>query len=47
MPCREEFKQEDPEEYEMVCGDAPGFDHNAFHTEMNKNMARFLMKNLE
>lgn len=41
MPCREAFKQEDPEEYEMVCGDAPGFDRYAFHREMNKEMVRF------
>jgi predicted dienelactone hydrolase len=41
MPCREAFKEEDPEEYEMVCGDAPGFDRYAFHTDMHKEMLRF------
>ena len=41
MPCREAFKQEDPEEYEVVCGDKAGFDRYAFHTEMNKEMVRF------
>ena len=41
MPCREAFKKEDPVEYEMVCGDVPGFDRYQFHTDMHKEMVRF------
>ncbi|MFK7854207.1 MAG: alpha/beta hydrolase family protein, partial [Granulosicoccus sp.] len=29
--CREAFKENDPEEYEVVCGDAKGFDRHQFH----------------
>jgi len=41
VPCRDEFKQHDPVEYEMVCSDADGFDRRAFHKKMHKDMARF------
>jgi len=41
VPCREAFKQEDPEEYEMICGDADGFDRHQFHDDMHVEMVRF------
>lgn len=41
MPCREAFRQEDPEEYAMICSDGPGFDRYAFHADMHKEMVRF------
>lgn len=39
--CREAFKQNDPDEYEVVCGDAPGFNRHQFHAEMHQEMIRF------
>ncbi|OED35263.1 hypothetical protein AB833_30980 [Chromatiales bacterium (ex Bugula neritina AB1)] len=47
MPCREAFKREDPEEYEIVCVDKPGFDRYAFHAEMNASMVRFFDRELK
>ena len=41
VACRETFKQDDPEEYQLVCGDAQGFDRHVFHTDMHKEMIRF------
>lgn len=41
VACREAFKKDDPEEYQLVCGDAEGFDRNVFHREMHKEMLRF------
>ncbi len=46
VPCREAFKQDDPEEYEIICSDADGFDRFEFHTEMHRYMVRFLEANL-
>lgn len=46
MPCRDEFKREDPEEYQVVCGDAPGFDRRAFHADMHIEMIRFFNEKL-
>lgn len=40
-PCREAFEREDPAEYQMVCGDPPGFDRREFHREMNAGLVRF------
>ena len=44
MPCREAFRQADPEEYALICGDAEGFDRYAFHDEMHIEMVRFFDK---
>ena len=41
VPCRESFKQEDPEEYEIVCGDADGFDRHQFLDDMQVEIVRF------
>ncbi len=41
MPCRDAFKQEDPAEYEVICGDADGFDRYKFHQDMHTEMVRF------
>lgn len=41
VPCRESFKQEDPEEYKMVCSDSENFDRYQFHDEMHAEMVRF------
>lgn len=41
VACREAFKQADPEEYEMVCGDAQGFDRYQMHNDMHVEMVRF------
>lgn len=41
VPCREAFKKEDPDEYEMICGDADGFDRHKFHDDMHAEMVRF------
>ena len=41
VACREAFKQDDPEEYEVVCGNAEGFDRIAFHDSMHLEMLRF------
>jgi len=41
VPCRDTFKAADPEEYEMVCGDAKGFDRREFHVQMHTEMIRF------
>ena len=41
MPCREEFKQHDPQEYEIVCGDVAGFDRREFQQRMHAEMIRF------
>jgi len=41
VACREAFKQNDPEEYQLVCGDIDGFDRRAFHVEMHLEMVRF------
>ena len=41
MPCRDEFKQSDPEEYEVICGDLEGFDRVKFHESMHVEMVRF------
>jgi len=40
-PCREGFKRENPAEYELVCGDADGFDRREFQAEMHSEMIRF------
>ncbi|MBX2839367.1 MAG: hypothetical protein KTR35_21100 [Gammaproteobacteria bacterium] len=45
VSCREEFKQNDPEEYSIVCGDAEGFDRYQFHNEMHQEMVRFYAEN--
>ncbi|MFK7855783.1 MAG: hypothetical protein AB8B79_16785, partial [Granulosicoccus sp.] len=45
--CREAFKENDPEEYEVVCGDAKGFDRHQFHTEMHREMIRFYEVSLD
>ena len=42
VACREAFKQDDPEEYPLVCGDSDGFNRHLFHTEMHKEMIRIL-----
>ena len=39
--CREAFKQADPEEYELVCSDAEGFDRREFSVLMQDEMIRF------
>ncbi len=44
MPCRDAFKQEDPEEYEIICGDAVGFDRQAFHLDMQAEIKTFFTK---
>jgi predicted dienelactone hydrolase len=41
VPCREAFRREDPEEYQMVCGDVAGFDRQQFHRQMHVEMVRF------
>ena len=41
MPCRDEFKQADPEEYEMVCGDADGFNRLEFQTQLRSDLVDF------
>ncbi len=41
MPCRPAFEEEDPVEYAVVCGDAPGFDRRQFHRVMNAEMVLF------
>ncbi len=41
VSCREAFRQNDPEEYEIVCGDADGFDRKSFHDDMHQEMVRF------
>ncbi len=41
MPCREAFRQEDPQEYEVVCSDAEGFDRLAFHIQMRSEVIDF------
>ena len=41
VACREAFKKDDPEEYEMVCGDQEGFDRRQFHDSMHVEMIRF------
>lgn len=46
VACRDAFKQDDPEEYEMVCGDVEGFDRREFHHEMHGQMARFFKESL-
>ena len=46
VPCRESFKQEDPEEYKLVCEDAPGFDRHDFHNRMHHEMNRFFQQAL-
>lgn len=46
VACREAFKLDDPEEYEMVCGDADGFDRYEFHDRMHLEMGRFFRTSL-
>lgn len=41
VSCRESFRRNDPEEYEVVCGDADGFDRYRFHDDMHREMLRF------
>lgn len=41
VACREEFKQRDPDEYQVVCGDKAGFDRYEFHDQMHGEMIRF------
>jgi len=41
VACRVAFKQNDPDEYQLVCGDVDGFDRRAFHVEMHLEMVRF------
>ena len=41
VPCRDEFKESDPTEYDIVCGDKEGFDRHTFHGEMHVEMVRF------
>ena len=41
VPCREAFRRADPEGYERVCTDVPGFDRHAFHDRMHAEMVRF------
>ena len=41
VPCRDVFKQNEPEVYALICGDADGFDRYAFHDEMHIEMVRF------
>ena len=40
VACREAFKQDDPEEYQLVCGDSDGFNRHLFNTKMHKEMIR-------
>lgn len=47
VACREAFRQNDPEEYEVVCSDAPGFDRRAFHETMHAEMIRFFTESFE
>jgi len=46
VPCRDSFKKADPDEYQLVCGDASGFDRHTFHTQMHKKMIRFYQESL-
>ena len=46
VACRDAFKQDDPEEYQIVCGDADGFDRFDFHTDMHEQMVRFFENSL-
>ena len=46
IPCRPAFKKADPVEYEMVCGDADGFDRRAFLETMGQEMIRFFNETL-
>lgn len=41
VQCRESFKQADPAEYKVICGDLDGFDRYAFHETMHRDMIRF------
>ena len=45
--CRDAFKQRDPEEYEVICGDAEGFNRWEFHEDMNREMANFFTDSLD
>jgi len=47
VQCREAFRQEDPAEYESVCGDAEGFDRWQFHDDMHTKMIRFFDESFE
>jgi len=46
MPCREAFREADPEEYKLICDDKLGFDRYAFHESMNAEMVRFFDESL-
>ncbi len=46
VACREAFKLDDPVEYEMVCGDAEGFDRYEFHDQMHRHMGEFFRASL-
>lgn len=41
VPCREAFKQDDPVEYEEICGDPVSFNRKEFHVAMHREMIRF------
>ena len=45
--CREAFKEADPEEYQMICGDEAGFDRYQMHDHMHVEMIRFFKDSLE
>lgn len=44
--CRDAFKEADPEEYQMICGDAAGFDRYKMHDHMHVEMTRFFKDSL-
>ncbi|MBX2825630.1 MAG: hypothetical protein KTR33_12925 [Gammaproteobacteria bacterium] len=46
VACRDAFKEADPEEYQLVCGDVEGFDRRAFHADMHREMVRFFSSSL-
>lgn len=46
VSCREAFKQNDPDEYKIICGDADGFDRYEFNRSMQIEMGRFFRENL-
>lgn len=47
VACREAFKKDDPKEYEVICGDAEGFDRWVFHEEMHDEMIRFFRESFD
>ncbi|WP_051559816.1 alpha/beta hydrolase family protein [Marinobacterium jannaschii] len=45
--CRPALKQSEPDTWELLCVDKPGFDRQAFHQHMNRELVRFFRQQLQ